>query len=140
MSCGKRWKWHLRDPRLKNVLGEHALRPPTLGHLRRYNFPRLRTPSEPHATSTLNSSSKTLSWRLCFQSHTTLLWYVTRPPNRLSSVVSEWLNKCWYRLTEAQKIWERKTDTKTKKMNNEYRGQNLKWIMNNLEKKAKNDK
>ena len=56
----------------------------------------MRTPSKSHATSTLNSScktAKTLSWQLCFQSHTTLLWYVTRPSHRLSSIVRELLTE-----------------------------------------------
>ena len=25
MSCRKRWKWHFRDPKVKNFLGEQAL-------------------------------------------------------------------------------------------------------------------
>ena len=59
-------------------------------------LPRVRTPSKSHATSTLNSScktAKTLSWQLCFQSHTTLLWYVTR----LSSLTHG--SHAWHRLS-----------------------------------------
>ena len=43
MSCGKRWKWHFRYPKVKNFRGEHAPRTPRLGHLRRYNFSSQRT-------------------------------------------------------------------------------------------------
>ena len=39
MSYRKRRKWHFRDPKFKNVLGEHAHRTsPGLGRLRRANF------------------------------------------------------------------------------------------------------
>ena len=39
MSCRKRRRWHFRDPKFKNFLGEHAPRtPPGLGRLRRANF------------------------------------------------------------------------------------------------------
>ena len=33
------WKWHFRDPKFQNFLGEHAPRPPSLGRLRRSQFP-----------------------------------------------------------------------------------------------------
>ena len=37
MSCGKRCKWHFRDPKLKNLGGGHAPRSPKFCRLRRYN-------------------------------------------------------------------------------------------------------
>ena len=38
MPCVKRRKWHFREPKFKNVLGEHAPSPPILECLRRSNF------------------------------------------------------------------------------------------------------
>ena len=95
MSCGKRWKWHFQDSKLKNFSGGACPQTPlgqaTFGDTTFLS--RVPTPSKSHATSTLNSSCKTvktLSSQLCFQSHTTLLWYVTRPSHRLSRQGARW--------------------------------------------------
>ena len=46
MSCTKRWKWHFRDPKVKNLLGEHALGWDTVATT---FLPRVRTHSKSHA-------------------------------------------------------------------------------------------
>ena len=51
MSCRNCWRWHFRDPKYKNFLGEHAPRLPQVwvafGTL---TFLSLRAPSKFHAT------------------------------------------------------------------------------------------
>ena len=51
MSCRKRRRWHLRDPKCKHFLGEHAPRLPRVwGAFGAQTFLPLRAPSKPHAT------------------------------------------------------------------------------------------